>query len=99
VRKAAQHAVCAILKGSSLLMTEGAPEHHPAASHVAKYLIQQIESGASTTTLHSLGLLKEVLATFPKPQLKVCLFCIVCLSLKIGYRSCGFFQWNHLYVC
>lgn len=70
VRKAAQHAVCAILKGSRLLMSEGAPEHHPAAPHVAKYLIQQIESGASTTTLHALGLLKEVLATFPKQQLK-----------------------------
>jgi hypothetical protein len=52
-------------------MGEGAPEHHPAASHVAKYLIQQIESGAATTTLHALGLLKEVLATFPKQQLKV----------------------------
>jgi hypothetical protein len=79
--------VCAVLKGSSLLMTEGAPEHHPAASHVAKYLIQQIETGASTTTLHALGLLKEVLATFPKPQLKVCLLSVVCLSLRIGYRS------------
>jgi ribosomal RNA-processing protein 12 len=71
VRKAAQHAICAILKGSSLLTSEDAPEHHPAASHVAKYLIQQIESGASTTTLHTLGLMKEVLASFPKPQLKV----------------------------
>jgi hypothetical protein len=60
-------------------MNEGAPEHHPAASQVAKYLIQQIESGASTTTLHTLGLLKEVLATFPKPQLKVCLFYVICL--------------------
>jgi len=71
VRKAAQHAVCAILKGSRMLMNEGAPEHHPAAPHVAKYLIQQIESGASTTTLLAVGQLKEVLATFPKQQLKV----------------------------
>lgn len=81
MRKAAQHAVCAILKGSSLLMSEGAPEHHPAAPHVAKYLIQQIESGASTITLHAVGLLKEVLATFPKQQLKVTNICS--LSVKI----------------
>jgi hypothetical protein len=53
------------------MMSEDAPECHPAASHVAKYLIKQIESGASTTTLHTLGLLKEVFASFPKPQLKV----------------------------
>ncbi|XP_064631172.1 RRP12-like protein isoform X2 [Lineus longissimus] len=74
VRKAAQMAVCVILKGSTF-MTEGdPPAHHPAAPSTAKFCIQQIEEhGAgkdATTTLHVLSFLKEILGCFPQNSLK-----------------------------
>lgn len=72
VRKAAQHAVCAILKASALI---GEEDTHPAASTSAKFCIQQIEKGVTlggnTTTLHILTLLKEIIASFPKSYVKV----------------------------
>ncbi|XP_077992398.1 RRP12-like protein [Glandiceps talaboti] len=74
VRKAAHHAVCAILKGS-MFMTQGeSPPYHPAASTTAKFCIQQMEttggSGEGHVTLHVLGLLKDILAVFPQTSLK-----------------------------
>ena len=75
VRKAAQHAVCAILKGSSLL-TEGEnpPLLHPVASHTGKYCAQFIEdqgfSGESSPLLHLLNLLKEIFGILPRSEVK-----------------------------
>ncbi|KAJ9588968.1 hypothetical protein L9F63_017728 [Diploptera punctata] len=95
VRKAAQHAVCAILKGSNFMLGDDVLEYHPGAVHVAKYLIQQIESskslGGSTTTLHILSLLKEILGTFPKPQLKsACESILKIMTLgNLLVTSCG----------
>lgn len=43
VRKAAQHGVCSILRGSEFLFGDGAPSHHPAASSAAKFCVQEIE--------------------------------------------------------
>lgn len=43
VRKAAQQGVCAILRGSDLLFTDGAPAHHPAAVSTAKFCIKEME--------------------------------------------------------
>ncbi|XP_064418948.1 RRP12-like protein [Latimeria chalumnae] len=76
VRKAAQHGVCSILKGSELMFGENAPPHHPATPSTAKFCIKEIEdSGGSkeaTTTLHVLGLLKELLPCFPVNSIKSC---------------------------
>uniref|UniRef100_A0A8D2DDX0 Ribosomal RNA processing 12 homolog n=1 Tax=Sciurus vulgaris TaxID=55149 RepID=A0A8D2DDX0_SCIVU len=76
IRKAAQHGVCSILKGSEFMFGEKAPAHHPAAISTAKFCIQEIEkSGGSketTTTLHMLTLLKDVLPCFPEGLVKNC---------------------------
>ncbi|XP_029690750.1 RRP12-like protein [Takifugu rubripes] len=76
VRKAAQQGVCAILRGSDFLFTDNAPAHHPAAVSTAKFCIKEMEhaggSKEDTTTLHVLGLLKELMATFPLGVVKSC---------------------------
>ncbi|XP_053439817.1 RRP12-like protein [Nycticebus coucang] len=76
IRKAAQHGVCSVLKGSELMFGEKAPAHHPAAVSTAKFCIQEIEkSGGSkeaTTTLHMLTLLKDLLPCFPEGLVKSC---------------------------
>uniref|UniRef100_A0A2K6EW19 Ribosomal RNA processing 12 homolog n=1 Tax=Propithecus coquereli TaxID=379532 RepID=A0A2K6EW19_PROCO len=76
IRKAAQHGVCSILKGSEFMFGEKAPTHHPAAVSTAKFCIQEIEkSGGSkeaTTTLHMLTLLKDLLPCFPEGLVKSC---------------------------
>ncbi|XP_012622983.1 RRP12-like protein isoform X2 [Microcebus murinus] len=76
IRKAAQHGVCSVLKGSEFMFGEKAPVHHPAAVSTAKFCIQEIEkSGGSkeaTTTLHMLTLLKDLLPCFPEGLVKSC---------------------------
>nr|XP_048308839.1 RRP12-like protein [Myodes glareolus] len=76
IRKAAQHGVCSVLKGSDFMFGEKAPAHHPAAVSTAKFCIQEIEkSGGSreaTTTLHMLTLLKDMLPCFPEALVKSC---------------------------
>ncbi|XP_041645902.1 RRP12-like protein [Cheilinus undulatus] len=76
VRKAAQQGVCAILRGSDFLFKDNAPSHHPAAMTTAKFCIKEMEqaggSKEDTTTLHVLGLLKELLGTFPLGAVKSC---------------------------
>ncbi|XP_062958060.1 RRP12-like protein isoform X2 [Cynocephalus volans] len=76
IRKAAQHGVCSVLKGSEFMFGEKAPAHHPAAVSTAKFCIQEIEkSGGSkeaTTTLHMLTLLKDLLPCYPEGLVKSC---------------------------
>ncbi|XP_036685217.1 RRP12-like protein isoform X2 [Balaenoptera musculus] len=76
IRKAAQHGVCSVLKGSEFMFGEKAPAHHPASMSTAKFCIQEIEkSGGSkeaTTTLHMLTLLKDLLPCFPDGLVKSC---------------------------
>uniref|UniRef100_A0A8C8ZAW4 Ribosomal RNA processing 12 homolog n=1 Tax=Prolemur simus TaxID=1328070 RepID=A0A8C8ZAW4_PROSS len=76
IRKAAQHGVCSVLKGSEFMFGEKAPAHHPAAMSTAKFCIQEIEkSGGSkeaTTMLHMLTLLKDLLPCFPEGLVKSC---------------------------
>uniref|UniRef100_A0A3P8ZUF6 Uncharacterized protein n=1 Tax=Esox lucius TaxID=8010 RepID=A0A3P8ZUF6_ESOLU len=76
VRKAAQHGVCSILRGSDFLFTENAPAHHPAAETTAKFCIREIEQAGGSkedvTTLHILGLLKDLIVTFPLCAVKSC---------------------------
>ncbi|XP_013379809.1 RRP12-like protein isoform X2 [Lingula anatina] len=74
VRKAAHHAVCSVLKGSSFMTQGDPPPSHPAASATAKHCIQHIEecggTGEASDTLHILGLLKDILHVFPHNSLK-----------------------------
>ncbi|XP_026212091.1 RRP12-like protein [Anabas testudineus] len=76
VRKAAQQGVCSILRGSDFLFADNAPTHHPAAVTTAKFCIKEMEqaggSKEDTTTLHILGLLKELMGTFPLGAVKSC---------------------------
>ncbi|GLD66504.1 RRP12-like protein, partial [Lates japonicus] len=76
VRKAAQQGICSILRGSDFLFTDNAPSHHPAAVTTAKFCIKEMEqaggSKEDTTTLHVLGLLKELMGTFPLGAVKSC---------------------------
>lgn len=48
VRKAAQHGVCSILRGSEILFGDGAPLHHPAALSTAKFCVQEVEKAGGT---------------------------------------------------
>uniref|UniRef100_A0A8C5N7P1 Ribosomal RNA-processing protein 12-like conserved domain-containing protein n=1 Tax=Gouania willdenowi TaxID=441366 RepID=A0A8C5N7P1_GOUWI len=76
VRKAAQQGICSILRGSDIMFKDDAPLHHPAALSTAKFCIKEMEqaggSKEDTTTLHMLGLLKELLGTFPLAAVKSC---------------------------
>uniref|UniRef100_A0A673BGU7 Ribosomal RNA processing 12 homolog n=1 Tax=Sphaeramia orbicularis TaxID=375764 RepID=A0A673BGU7_9TELE len=76
VRKAAQQGVCAILRGSDFLFKDDAPPHHPAAMTTAKFCIKEMEqaggSKEDTTTLHVLGLMKELMGVFPLGAVKSC---------------------------
>uniref|UniRef100_A0A671EYD6 Ribosomal RNA processing 12 homolog n=1 Tax=Rhinolophus ferrumequinum TaxID=59479 RepID=A0A671EYD6_RHIFE len=76
IRKAAQHGVCSVLKGSEFMFGEKAAAYHPAAISTAKFCIQEIEksggSKESTTTLHMLTLLKDLLPCFPEGMVKSC---------------------------
>ncbi|KAM9804205.1 RRP12-like protein [Neosynchiropus ocellatus] len=76
VRKAAQQGVCSILRGSDFLFTDNAPSHHPAAATTAKFCVKEMEQAGGTkedtTTLHILGLMKEIMSTFPVAAVKSC---------------------------
>ncbi|KAI7805897.1 RRP12-like protein [Triplophysa rosa] len=76
VRKAAQQGVCSILRGSEFMFSDNAPSHHPAAVTTAKFCCKEMEqSGGNkehTTSLHVLGLLKELLSVFPLSSVKSC---------------------------
>ncbi|XP_060097818.1 RRP12-like protein [Heteronotia binoei] len=76
VRKAAQHGVCSILRGSEFLFGDGAPSNHPAATSAAKFCVQEIEKAGgakeATTTLHVLTLLRDLLPSLPASSVKPC---------------------------
>ncbi|XP_074014965.1 RRP12-like protein isoform X1 [Numenius arquata] len=76
VRKAAQHGVCSVLRGSEFMFGDTAPEHHPAAPSTAKFCVQEIEKAGgtkeATTTLHVLTLLRDLLPCFPAAVVKTC---------------------------
>lgn len=56
IRKAAQHGVCSVLKGSEFMFGEKAPAHHPAAISTAKFCIQEIEkSGGGSQAVGRVG--------------------------------------------
>ena len=74
VRKAAHEAIRVVLKTSSFLLTETAPPYHPAAMITAKHCCKQIEESGggdgATSTLHTLELMRHVMASFSHSSLK-----------------------------
>ncbi|XP_054266666.1 RRP12-like protein [Macrosteles quadrilineatus] len=101
VRKAAQKAVGSVLKKSSMMQGDNPPPHHPAATIVADFCVRQMEKhGAGTTTLHVLGMLKEILATFPRSHLKTsCETILKVMTLgNILINSCGLQALHGLFV-
>lgn len=77
IRKSAQHGICSILNGSDVMKSEKPPTHHPAAGQIATHCIVQLnaacEPGSSlgtTTILHILKLLKDIMSQLPKSYVK-----------------------------
>ncbi|XP_028586368.2 RRP12-like protein [Podarcis muralis] len=104
VRKAAQHGVCSILRGSEFLFGDGAPSHHPAASSAAKFCVQEIEKAGgakeATTTLHVLTLLRDLLPCLPAPSVKSCcetLLRVMTLS-HVLVTACAMKAFHSLFV-
>ncbi|XP_076034709.1 RRP12-like protein [Oratosquilla oratoria] len=76
IRKSAQYNTSAILKGSAFIVSEECTHSiHPASSNSAEFCIAQLRSssemGHTKTMLHILVLLRQIITTFPKKQLKV----------------------------
>ena len=71
IRKAAQHAVCAVLKGSYVMTVDDAPEFHPAAHATAAECLGRLNLAAEATdVLYTLLLLKEVINVLPAASVK-----------------------------
>ncbi|CAH2093470.1 unnamed protein product [Euphydryas editha] len=79
VRKAAQHAVTAILRGSCFMIPSDnqnikVPKLHPAANRVAEFCLDQIKPEAllsgHRTVLHTLTMLRDILPVFSKENIK-----------------------------
>ncbi|KAL4704382.1 hypothetical protein ACJJTC_017616 [Scirpophaga incertulas] len=75
VRKAAQHAITAILRGSCFMVPSEeekakVPKLHPASNRVADYCLSQIKPemllSSHRTVLHTLTMLRDVLPVFSK---------------------------------
>ncbi|XP_041066217.1 RRP12-like protein [Carcharodon carcharias] len=104
VRKEAHRGICSVLKGSDFMFGDSAPPHHPAAQSTARFCIKEIEeSGGSdegTTTLHVLGLLKDVLPCFPVSCVKSCceiLLRVMTLS-HVMVTACAMQAFHGLFV-
>ena len=88
VRKAAHHAICAILA------SKGDLDVHPIAGHTSKFLMAKYQDQDDPKEiLHLLVLLKEILPMLPKQQVKPC--CEYVLQVMQTKRdrytlSCGF---------
>ncbi|XP_022172679.1 RRP12-like protein isoform X2 [Myzus persicae] len=97
IRKAAQHAVCAILKSNKEVM-------HPMSGYTATYCTKVLTSGTTasntTTILHVLTLLKELMPIFPKKELKpLCEEVLKLMTLNHPLLlSCGFQVFHGLFV-
>ncbi|XP_026740295.1 RRP12-like protein [Trichoplusia ni] len=88
VRKAAQHAVTSVLRGSCFMIPSDdqknkVPKVHPGSNRVAEYCLSQIKAEAllagHRTVLHTLTMLRDVLPVFSKDFIKS--ICEAILSL------------------
>ncbi|KAH9640538.1 hypothetical protein HF086_001587 [Spodoptera exigua] len=81
VRKAAQHAVTSVLRGSCFMIPSEdqkvkVPKLHPGSNRVAEFCLSQIKAEAllagHRTVLHTLTMLRDVLPVFSKDYIKTC---------------------------
>ncbi|XP_053976899.1 RRP12-like protein [Hylaeus volcanicus] len=104
VRKAAQHGVCAILKGSEIMKGDNPPQFHPAAPQIAKHCISQLqissEPGGITSILHVLTLMKDITHHLPKQHVKtICESLLKIMTLKnVLTTSCCLQAFHGLFV-
>lgn len=88
VRKAAQYNISAILKASSFMVRDDVPKfNHPGAGSVAEFCVSQLrassEMGDTKTALYTLVLLRQVIMTFPRKQLKSVCECVLSI-MQLG---------------
>lgn len=95
VRKSAQHGVCVILKGSEARTGT----HHPAAGQIAAYCLARLDAASSlgtTTILHLLTLLRDIMSELPKSQVKsICERLLSIMTLKDGLLTACCLQTLH----
>nr|SVE90960.1 EOG090X00E0 [Daphnia sinensis] len=106
IRKAAQHAICSILKGSGFLVQdENAPVLHPVAARTGKYCLTFIEEhgygSEPSPLLHLLNLLKEILAVLPQSEVKpLCESLLKLMTLNnVLVSSCAMQCFHSMFVC
>nr|SVE90331.1 EOG090X00E0 [Daphnia sinensis] len=106
IRKAAQHAICSILKGSAFLVQdENAPVLHPVAARTGKYCLTFIEEhgygSEPSPLLHLLNLLKEILAVLPQSEVKpLCESLLKLMTLNnVLVSSCAMQCFHSMFVC
>ncbi|XP_013142021.1 PREDICTED: RRP12-like protein [Papilio polytes] len=109
VRKSAQHAITAILRGSCFMLPTDedkakVPKLHPASNRVAEYCLSQIKPEAllsgHRSVLHILTMLRDVLSVFSKDYIKT--ICESILSLmshnNIYIKTCCLHTLHALFV-
>nr|CAG4650713.1 EOG090X00E0 [Simocephalus serrulatus]SVE94060.1 EOG090X00E0 [Simocephalus serrulatus] len=106
VRKAAQHAVCTILKASSFLtQDEDAPLLHPVASRTGKFCLTFIEEhgfgSEPSPLLHLLNLMKEIMAVLPQSEVKpLCESLLKLMTLNnVLVSSCAMQCFHSMFIC
>nr|SVE84079.1 EOG090X00E0 [Daphnia pulex] len=106
VRKAAQHAICSILKGSTFLtQDEDAPILHPVASRTGKFCLTFIEEhgfgSEPSPLLHLLNLLKEIVAVLPQSEVKpLCESLLKLMTLNnVLISSCAMQCFHSMFIC
>ncbi|XP_076241511.1 RRP12-like protein isoform X2 [Calliopsis andreniformis] len=104
IRKAAQHGICAILKGSDIMKGDNPPQYHPASPQIAKHCISHLqidsEPGGVTTLLHILTLLKDITHHLPKAHVKtICEALLKIMTLKnVLLTSCCLQTFHGLFI-
>ncbi|XP_076301341.1 RRP12-like protein isoform X1 [Lasioglossum baleicum] len=104
VRKAAQHGLCAILKGSEIMKCDEPPLYHPGSPRIAKHCYNQLqfssEPGSVTGVLHTLTLLKDITHHLPKPHVKmICEVLLRIMGMKnVLITSCCLQTFHGLFV-
>ena len=80
IRKAGQHAVCSIIKGSLLMTADNPPDFHPAINVTVKECLAKLDYTTDVkSVLYTLVLLKDIVGAAPQSQVK--LVCDAVLSL------------------
>nr|SVE74944.1 EOG090X00E0 [Daphnia dolichocephala] len=106
VRKAAQHAICSVLKGSTFLVQdEDAPILHPVAARTGKYCLTFIEEhgfgNEPSPLLHLLNLLRGIMGVLPQSEVKpLCESLLKLMTLNnVLVSSCAMQCFHSMFIC